>query len=129
MEKKKKKIRILVVDDEEGFTNMMKLYLEKSGEYEVRAENISSKAIAVAREFKPNMVFLDVVMLDMDGPDVANQFKADKDLKDVPIVFLTATVESGQTTASSGGSIGGHAFLPKPISGEQIINCIKEHIK
>lgn len=123
-----KRTKVLMVDDEVGFTNMMKLYLEKAGSFEVRVENAPQKAVLSAREFRPDIIFLDVIMPGMDGPDVLKQIKSEKALKDIPVVFLTAVVEQGQATIHD-GVIGGHDFLPKPVSGEQIVNCIQEHLK
>ena len=69
MEKK----RILIIDDEAGFTRMVKLNLEKTGQFEVREENKATYALAAAREFKPDLIILDVIMPTMDGGDVFNQ--------------------------------------------------------
>ena len=88
MEKK----RILIIDDEAGFTRMVKLNLEKTGQFEVREENKATYALAAAREFKPDLILLDVIMPSMDGGDVASLIQADRNLRGTPIVFLTATV-------------------------------------
>ena len=121
-----KKRKILMVDDEKDFTSLMKLFLEDAGGYEVRVENDGGVALEAAREFKPELILLDVVMPDIDGGEVANQIKSDNSLKGVPIVFLTAIIEKGQ--AVQGGLIGGHVFLPKPVTGEQLLACIRENI-
>src|SRR5512143_1894188 len=113
MEKK----RILIIDDEPAFTRMVKLNLEKTGSFEVREENKATYALAAAREFKPDLILLDVIMPTLDGGDVAAQFEKDKHLKGTPIVFLTATVsrrEAGPAGLNSGGSL----FLAKPVSLE-----------
>ena len=124
MEKK----RILIVDDEASFTRMVRLNLEKTGAYEVREENKATGALAAARDFKPDLIFLDVIMPTMDGGDVASQIRKDRNLRDTPIVFLTATVshrEAGQAGLNSGGSL----FLAKPVSLENLIACINEHAR
>jgi DNA-binding response OmpR family regulator len=121
------KKRILVVDDEVGFARMVKLNLEKAGAFEVRTENRASYALAAAREFKPDLIILDVIMPSMDGGDVSNQFKRDRLLKDTPIIFLTATVskrEAGEGGLNSGGSL----FLAKPVSVETLIARINERL-
>src|SRR6185295_3918644 len=86
------KKRILIIDDEASFTRMVKLNLEKTGQFDVRAENRAAGALAAAREFKPDLVLLDVIMPTMDGGDVARQIQNDRSLRGTPIVFLTATV-------------------------------------
>jgi CheY-like chemotaxis protein len=121
------KKRILIIDDEVSFTRMVKLNLEKAGAFEVRTENLAGCAVAAAREFKPHLILLDVIMPTMDGGDVAAHIKRDRHLRDVPIIFLTATVsrrEAGPAGMTSGGSL----FLAKPISVEDLVKCINEHL-
>jgi CheY-like chemotaxis protein len=77
------KKRILMVDDEPALTRMVKLNLERTGNYEVRTENQGSKAIAAAKEFKPDLIFLDVMMPDMSGDEVAAQLKEDAQLASI----------------------------------------------
>ena len=115
------KKRVLIVDDESGFTRLVKLTLERTGKYEVREENDGSKAWLVAREFKPVIVFLDVVMPKMDGGEVAQQIRSDPTLAHVPIVFLTAIVSQQESQRS----FGGFPFLAKPVSIDAITRCIE----
>jgi len=120
------KKRILIIDDETSFTRMVKINLEKTGEFEVREENRALNGVSSAREFKPDLILLDVVMPGMDGGDVAQHIRNDRNLKDIPIVFLTATVsprEAGAGGLQSGGSL----FLGKPVSVENLIQCIQQH--
>src|SRR2546423_5120830 len=56
------KRRILVVDDETSITRLLKLNLEQTGSYEVREENLGARVLEAAREFKPDLVLLDVMM-------------------------------------------------------------------
>jgi CheY-like chemotaxis protein len=121
------KKRILIIDDEPGFTRMVKLNLEKTGEFEVREENRAPNALATAREFKPDLILLDVIMPTLDGGDVFAHLQKDRLLKGTPVVFLTATVtkdEAGRHGLNSGGAL----FLAKPVSVENLIHCIQEHL-
>src|SRR5437868_9774237 len=121
MEKK----RILIVDDEPTFTKMVKLNLEQTGDFEVREEHRATAALATAREFKPDLVILDVIMPSMDGGDLASLIKNDRLLKGTPIVFLTATV-SKREAGDGGLNSGGDLFLAKPVSLENLIHCLNE---
>jgi CheY-like chemotaxis protein len=121
------KQRILLIDDEKSFTQMLKLNLEMSGFYEVREENRGVYALAAAREFEPDLIFLDIMMPDIEGDEVAAQLKADPRLKESSIVFLTA-VASKQEVENHNGFIGGHSFLAKPTSTGEIIQCIRKHL-
>jgi DNA-binding response OmpR family regulator len=119
--------RILIIDDEASFTRMVKLNLEKTGLFEVRVENRAMGALAAARDFKPDLILLDVIMPNLDGGDVAGQIRRDRTLKDVPIVFLTATV-SNREAGAGGLNSGGDVFLAKPISTEALIAAIQERL-
>src|SRR4051794_34822407 len=84
--------KILLVDDEPTFTRLLKLNLEQTGHYEVREVNWAEDALAAAQAFKPDVVLLDVMMPRVFGGDVAASLRADPNLKDVAIAFLTAAV-------------------------------------
>ena len=118
--------RILIVDDEVGSTRLLKANLERTNGYEVRVENWAEDAVPAAREFKPHLVLLDVLMPRMPGGNVAAAFKADPELKHTPIVFLTGAVRR-QTVAEHEGNISGYPFLAKPASMEEIIKMIETH--
>jgi len=119
------KRKILIIDDEVDLTMLVKLNLEKTGRYEVRAENRALNGLSAAREFRPDLVLLDVMMPDLDGGDVLAQLKDDASLKDIPVVFLTATVLK-EEIAKKGGFIGGYPYIPKPFRSEVLLNCIEK---
>jgi len=118
------KKRILVVDDEPALTRMVKLNLERTGNYEVRAENQGSLAIQAAREFKPDLILLDVMMPDMSGDEVSAQMKEDEELSNIKYVFMTAIVTKDETEAM-GSNIGGNEFLAKPVKTDELIATIE----
>jgi len=120
------KKRILIVDDEKSFTQMVKLNLEETGKYIVRTENIGKEALAAAREFKPHLILLDIVMPDMDGGEIAHNMSLDEELSRIPIVFLTAIVKEDEVE-SQAGIIGGHPFIAKPVTTDKLISCIEEN--
>jgi len=76
--------RILIVDDESGFTQLVKLNLEQTGRFIVKEENDGEKAHATAREFRPDLILLDIVMPKIDGGDVAALIREDFELKKHP---------------------------------------------
>lgn len=126
------KKKILIVDDEEKFTKMVKKNLENKGGFEVRTESRGSQALAAAQEFQPDLVFLDVMMPDMRGTDVAVQIKNDPKLKNTPIVFVTATLKKGQTEGF-GGLVQGRPFtikpaVAKPVNTDDLLKLIHEHL-
>lgn len=121
------KKRILIVDDEETYARMMKLVIEQTGFYEVEYENHASRALGKAREFRPNLILLDVVMPEMDGGDVAAKIHDDPSLKNVPIVFLTALI-SGREMNHGVAERGGALYLGKLASDAELFECIQQHI-
>lgn len=118
------KKKILVVDDEASITRLLKLNLEKTGAYSVRTENEGTKTVEAAREFKPDLILLDVMMPDIDGGDVAAMLQSDGLLNGIPIVFLTAAVKK-EELAAKGGMIGGFPYIAKPID----VKGVKEVIE
>ncbi len=117
------KKKILLIDDESGFTRLLRLTLPA---YDVREENNPLHAVQTAKEFKPDMIFLDVIMPEADGGTIAAQIKEEPTLRNVPIVFLTAIVSKDE--AKGGHQIGGCEFLAKPVSRDQVEDCIRRHL-
>jgi len=117
--------KILLVDDEVALTRMTKLVLERTGKYEVLTENNGSKAVAAVRKFRPDIIFLDIMMPEMPGDVIAQELREDKELADIPIVFLTAIV-SRTETKTLGSVIGGNQFLAKPVKADDMLKVIEE---
>ena len=121
------KRKILIVDDEPGFTKIVKMTMEASGAYEVRELNDPALAVEVARQFFPDIILLDITMPELDGGDVISLLRADPVLKKIPVLFVTATVRKSEVNANN-GLIGGEFFVAKPVSAEVLIRIIEEHI-
>lgn len=119
--------RILIVDDEISFTRLLKLNLEQGYDYEVRVENWPEDALAAARDFRPDLVLLDVLMPRLFGGDVAARMRADSELKGTPIVFFTAAVTKTRVK-EHGDLISGFHFLAKPAPVEEIVRHIERRL-
>jgi CheY-like chemotaxis protein len=123
-----KKKKILVVDDEESITTVFKLLIEKTGRYEARTETRGSHAFAAAKQFKPDLVLLDIMMPGVDGGEVVRRMKADKETRDIPIVFVSAAVTKEE--AKIQGTIhGGFPILAKPVPEEELIDTIEKYTR
>lgn len=118
--------RILVVDDEQDFVELVKWNLERTKKYEVRTETEGRVAIDAVREFKPDLILLDLVMPDCSGEDVTCQLRQDPELQDIPIIFLTALVTKKEEMSAQDSVIGGNIFLSKPVSFERLIAYIEK---
>jgi CheY-like chemotaxis protein len=112
------KKKILLVDDESGFTKLIKLALKR---YDIREVNDPKLAVKTALEFRPDLIVLDVIMPDLDGGEVARLMREDVILRKIPIIFLTA-IAGGRKT------IDGYPFLPKPVSAADLERCIEENL-
>ena len=122
------KKRILLVDDEKSFTTLLKLNLEETGNYDVRVENWAEDALAAAKEFKPDLVLLDLIMPRMPGGNVAVQITEDPGLKNTPIVFLTAAVRKQQVEENE-GIICEHPCLAKPATVDMVVAAIEKYAR
>ena len=122
----KEKRRILIVDDDPDSTHLVKILLEKTGNYVLLEENDADQAHQSARNFRPHAILLDIMMPKTDGSEVAAQIEADPELRSTPIIFLTALVTEPETKA--GLRIEGHRSLAKPINIPQLIDQIEDSI-
>ncbi|MDO8730034.1 MAG: response regulator [Candidatus Omnitrophota bacterium] len=122
------KKKILLIDDEPAFTRLLKMNLEKTGAYEVREEHVGSLGLAAAKEFKPDLVLLDVVMPDIDGGTVVSQIRCSEELKNTRVVFLTAVITQKEISTQS-GMLNSVPCIAKPVSTEDLIACIEKYTK
>ena len=120
------KTKVLIVDDDMAASRLLGMGLEKTGVFQVKVENTATQAVGRAREFRPDVILLDVCMPGADGGDVAFQIHDDPSLRSTSIIFLTSLV-SGQE-ASKTVQRGGYEFLSKPASIGKIIECIDRHL-
>ncbi len=119
------KKKILLVDDEESLCRILKLNLEGTGEYEVRTETRGTHAVAVACEFKPDLIILDFVMPDIDGGTLLNELQKKEATKSIPVIFLTAIASKDD---SDDKVICGHYILAKPVAFDTLVQSIKEKL-
>ena len=119
-----KQRKILVVDDEEGFTHLLKLNLEQTGKYEVKIENTGEKGVHIAPFYKPDLILLDVIMPDISGREVALRLKEHPATANTPIIFLTATI-SREDVVAHHGVLDGYPSLAKPVKLKELTDCIE----
>ncbi|MBP7948666.1 MAG: response regulator [Verrucomicrobiales bacterium] len=120
--------KILVVDDEVGFTRLLQMNLEKTGNYQVIVVNDSTKALEAARTFKPDLALLDIVMPGMDGGDIVAKMKDDPDLCRVPVLMLTALVGRHEASADAVVQSGKLLMLSKPVRLSVLVQAIEEQL-
>ncbi len=103
--------RILIVDDERDFVELMQFRLGGLG-YEFIVANDGVQALSQARQFKPNLILLDILLPDLDGLSVCEILRRQPTTKKIPIIFMSAL--SGDVTKRS---VAMHAedFFTKPL--------------
>ena len=122
------KKRILIVDDDVSSARLLKLNLHCSGRYTAEVVNDPTNAVAVAREFSPDVILLDVMMPGMDGGQLVSHLRAVAKLEHTPIVFLSAAVTRNEV-ASRSGCIGGLPFVAKPAHLAEVIKCLEKSLR
>lgn len=123
--KTKTKAKILVIDDEEDICELSKKILEKTGNYEVVFSTTGKEGLDSAKQHKPDLILLDIMMPDMDGSKVAEYLSIDPATKEIPVAFLTALIKKEEAEADE-GKIGSHFFIAKPISSQELIVQVKD---
>jgi DNA-binding response OmpR family regulator len=122
-----KRQRILLVDDEPQATALLEFYLQTTEAYEVRTVNSSSQAVCVAKEFRPDLILLDVNMPGTDGGELVSQFLDSPRLRKVPVIFLTGAYSKEQI-ARNGNKLGGIPALAKPVKLMELLEFIRAHL-
>lgn len=118
------KYTILVVDDTPDNISLISSLLKTM--YKIKVATNGEKAIQVAREQKPDLILLDVMMPIMDGYDACKKMKSDPELKDIPVIFLTA--KSKVEEEEMGLELGAVDYIIKPISPPILMARIKTHL-
>lgn len=118
--------KILLVDDEVDILEFMEYNLLRDG-FEVRKAENGEQAIAVAKEFRPHLILLDVMMPVMDGIETCERIRATPEIKDTIVAFLTARGEDYSQIA--GFDAGGDDYITKPIRPKVLISRLRALLK
>ena len=117
-------VRAVVVDDEATLADLLTMALRYEG-WDVKAAADGRTAIALIREFKPDVVILDVMLPDIDGLQVLHRLRSDG--HDMPILFLTA--KDALDDRIAGLTAGGDDYVTKPFSLEELIARLRGLIR
>ena len=109
-------VRVLVVDDEQSLTDLLAMALRYEG-WDVRTAGDGRTATRIAREHRPDVVVLDMMLPDLGGLDVLHRMRADT--PGLPILFLTAKDAIEDRVA--GLTAGGDDYVTKPFSLEELV--------
>jgi len=117
--------KILLVDDEADILEFLKYNLEQE-DFEVLVSTNGKDALKKIFQ-NPDLIVLDIMMPEMDGFEVYEQIKKNKEYQDIPIIFLTA--KSGETDEIKGLDLGASDYIQKPISPKKLIARIKSNLR
>ncbi len=120
------KKKILIIDDEQSVTRLLKFALEKTEIYDVFTENDGTKALVSIRSINPDLLILDVNMPEANGAEIAAIVKNNTSSHNLPIIFLTGNVSAEE--AEAGKKISGYPALGKPINMERLLQQIQKSL-
>ncbi len=120
------KPKVLVVDDEDMNIKLMTAILMNYGYYYETAKN-GIEALEKTKTFWPDLIFLDVMMPEMDGYEVCKRLKHDRSTKHIPIVMVTALAD--RDSKIKGLEAGANDFITKPIDATELMVRAKNLIR
>tara|TARA_B100002019_G_scaffold84432_1_gene72849 strand:- start:6233 stop:6946 length:714 start_codon:yes stop_codon:yes gene_type:complete len=109
--------RILIIDDEPDLCELIEFQLQKEG-YKTSSLSNPLEAIGFARDFEPDLIILDIMMPGLDGLHLCSMLKVDSQLKDVPILFLSARSDADEKI--KGFERGADDYLTKPFDNREL---------
>src|SRR5262245_33543730 len=114
------KRKVLLVDDDPDLVDMMSKVLEADGRFEVRIAATGFDAGMMVKEYRPDLIVLDVMLPDINGKEVCQRVRADNTLEDVRIVCISGMIEDDRIQELK--DAGADDFLHKPFEIEELID-------
>lgn len=118
-----KKQRILIVEDETGLVEMMKMRLE-AADFEVISAYDGQEGLDVAKKEKPDLVILDLMLPKMDGYKVCGLLKKDARYARIPVIIFTAKAQ--EEDIKLGQEVNADVYITKPFDSNLLLQKIKE---
>jgi len=119
--------KILLVDDDPDFVAATKTVLESRHDYKVLTASDGVFGLAIAKDERPDLIILDVLMPFEDGFDTARELKADPELSKIPIMMLTSfSQRKGETDISvaKGMELDAEDYIEKPVSPQELLRRV-----
>ncbi|MBI3462489.1 MAG: response regulator [Planctomycetes bacterium] len=114
------KRKVLLVDDDEELVEMITEVLDSDGRFEVRVANNGFDAGMMVKEYRPDLIVLDVMLPDINGKEVCQRVRSDENLDGVRILCISGMVEDDKIEELR--EAGADDFLHKPFEVEELIN-------
>lgn len=120
------KHKILVIDDDETLAIVVRELLTDRG-FEVIAANTGDDGLKLVKEYKPDLILLDVMLPDFDGYTLCRVFRQSKNTATIPIIMLTAKDKTDEKIA--GLRTGADDYISKPFNGDELAERIKSVLR
>ena len=114
---------ILIVDDTVANLNILCNLL---ADYDILTATSGKDALEIVNEEKVDLILLDVLMPDMDGFEVCKILKSKKEIKDIPVIFITS--DSSEDSIEKGYEIGGIDYITKPFKPKELLACVSTQL-
>lgn len=116
--------RIAYTDDEPDIRAIAQIALEDVGGFELKIYTTGQEAVDGIPAYHPDLILLDMMMPGMDGIETFSALKAISDIADIPIIFMTAKVQSHEVASYM--ELGAAGVIPKPFDAITLAQDIKE---
>ena len=126
MDKLPETANIMVVDDTPANLNLLQKMLQDKG-YRVLAFPDGKMALAAAAKHPPDLILLDINMPEMNGFEVCERLKADAVLKEIPVIFISALIETEDKIKAF--ALGGVDYVTKPFQFEEVNSRVETHLR
>lgn len=118
--------KVLIVDDDEELVELITDVLEKDGRFEVRSVNNGFDAGMMVKEYRPDLIVLDVMLPDINGKEVCQRVRSDKTMDDVRIICISGMVEEDKVGELK--AAGADDFMQKPFDVERLVERMCQHL-
>ena len=121
--------KIFLVDDDRNLAHLTKMALIKNG-YDVVVFHEAQGVMEALKHQKPDLILMDVMMPGLSGGEAVKKIKEDPNLKDIPVVFLTALVSREEKGPETGINVGGRKYrtFGKPYEIEDLLKLVKDTV-
>lgn len=116
-------MRVLIADDDKYIRRLVRDLLEKEGMECHEAED-GLQALTKARELRPDVIVLDVMMPGLDGYKVCRLLKFDREYSDIPIIMVTS--RDKPTDKETGYYTGANIYITKPFDQDELVSTVKQ---
>jgi DNA-binding response OmpR family regulator len=115
--------RVLIADDEPNIVLSLEFLVTQAG-YEIRVARDGAEALAAVREWRPDLVLLDIMLPLKDGFEVCQQIRDDPAIRDTKVIMITA--KGREVEVAKGMAVGADAYVTKPFSTKELVALIRQ---